>query len=266
MYVDTYTYGGTYGYLVVNPNGDVDVEGSSSTRFTSLAGISFLPASSELSLDSLSLQNGWTSANPSSGTGDPVAGVVGGIVYLSGSMEGGPVGSPAIMLPASLRPPNESLFDDYTADGTVGSLAIFNHDSGEPNGAVVPSGDPSTQFTSLDSVSYPSIHNNLFVQPISLTDGYLPSATAGAPTATVDAHGIVHLAGAAYAGTSSYAGTLPGGDCPAHTLYIPSYTYASPIPSWVVINSSCGIYFESQSGTYAQSFTSLATISFPAGV
>jgi hypothetical protein len=266
LYIDTYTFEGAYGYLIVETNGDVYVEGSSSTTFTSLAGISFPSAVTKVTLNPLTLQGGWSSANSEYGTGDPSAGVKGGIVYLSGSLEGGAVGSTAFTLPAAVRPADESLVSNYTDDGTVGSLAIFPHDPSWPHGAVVPSGDPSTAYTSLAGLSFPAAHNDLSTQAISLTNGYLVNPDYGAPAATLDAHGIVHLSGAAYDGSSPYAGTLPAGDCPSHILYIPTYILASGIPSWVVINPDCSLDFESESGNYAQSFTSLATISFPAGL
>jgi len=83
---------GTHGWIIVYPGGAMYVMGtpySAAQGFTGLAGISY-PAKA-MAISTLSLENGWQSAQPPYGTGDPSYSVKNGVVHLSGSLFQPPV-------------------------------------------------------------------------------------------------------------------------------------------------------------------------------
>src|SRR5215467_13150272 len=83
---------GTHGWIIVYPGGAMYVMGtpySAAQGFTGLAGISY-PAKA-MAISTLSLENGWQSAQPPYGTGDPSYWVKNGVVHLSGSLFQPPV-------------------------------------------------------------------------------------------------------------------------------------------------------------------------------
>ncbi|MGN6173240.1 MAG: hypothetical protein ACTHPS_09845, partial [Streptosporangiaceae bacterium] len=84
MYLSVYTFGGAIGELEIDTNGDMLAYEGGAQLYTSLAGVSFPVASAATS--QLTLINGWHSAQPLYGTGDPSYSVKNGVVHLSGSL------------------------------------------------------------------------------------------------------------------------------------------------------------------------------------
>jgi hypothetical protein len=118
LYINTYNFGDSVGYLIIEPSGAVYAVGALASGLTDLAGVTFPSAGSSLTNSYPSLENGWVSANSSFGTGDPAAAVDSdGIVHLSGSLENGTVGSVAFVLPAGDRPPADTYLETYTHSG-----------------------------------------------------------------------------------------------------------------------------------------------------
>jgi hypothetical protein len=101
----------------------------------------------------LKLINGWRSADPGNGTGNPRFAVNAGVVYLSGSLkQPSPGDTEFAVLPSWARPGHVVYLLIYTSQGAVGTLQIF------PSGAlVVYSNNPvsAKDFSSLAGVSFP---------------------------------------------------------------------------------------------------------------
>jgi hypothetical protein len=155
MYVTVYTYSGTTGLLLVEPNGTMYAYMGGAQQYTSLAGISF-PAAA-VSIHKLALDNGWKSGEPAQDTGDPAYSVSGGVVHLSGSVYQ-PSGSNQIfaVLPKADRPAHDLYIQVmvYTPDNTadVGTVLI------EPDGAMYAYSSPALdaqKYTSLAGISFP---------------------------------------------------------------------------------------------------------------
>jgi hypothetical protein len=114
--------------------------------------------STAITWSSLSLVNGWVSANSTNQTGDPRVAIQNGVVYLSGGLDQSS-GTNAVFatLPLSFRPAHNMYVPVSTNAGTSGLLYIA-HDGTMK--AYSPSSCSSTQnsaqcFTSLATVSYP---------------------------------------------------------------------------------------------------------------
>jgi hypothetical protein len=101
----------------------------------------------------LTLLNGWQSANSTSGTGKPKFAVSGGVVYLSGSlMAPNPSSNEFAKLPAGARPGHILYLPIYTSQGAGGTVQIF------PGGVMaVFSNNPVSahDFSSLAGISFP---------------------------------------------------------------------------------------------------------------
>jgi len=95
----------TLGLLEVDQNGDLSAYDSAARQFTSLAGISFpVPQAAH----TLTLDNGWQSAQGLYTTGDPSYSVSGGVVYLSGSVRQPISGNDILtVLPKAARPKHD---------------------------------------------------------------------------------------------------------------------------------------------------------------
>ena len=136
IYIDTYTVGGTVGFLLISTSGAVYPEGSGVSGYTGLAGISFPSAGSVLKNSYPTLVDGWASAEPTYGTGDPAAALDSeGIVHLSGSLESGTVGATAFVLPKADRPPADTWIETYTFGGTTGYVVINTAGDVTPEGS-----------------------------------------------------------------------------------------------------------------------------------
>jgi hypothetical protein len=151
MIVSVYTFDGSTGWLRILPTGQVEIFGSEATSYTSLANISYPVAATKW--HDFKLEDGWTSGRASYHTADPSYAIIGGVVYLTGSMRETKdhVGLWA-NLPAGVRTAADVLeIETATANGTVGGLAVTNL-----FGLV--SSTPFTNaqhFTSLGAIAYP---------------------------------------------------------------------------------------------------------------
>ncbi len=263
IYVDTYTLDNTVGYLFISTSGAVDPVGSDVSGYTDLAGISFSSARSSLTNSYPTLENGWASADPTYGTGDPAAATDSqGIVHLSGSLENGTAGDTAFVLRKADRPPSDTWIETYTFGGSTGFVFI------SPAGDVVPEGSSASSYTNLAGITFRAKSSNLPVTRVKLKNGWTGNTfSAGKATVTRDQYGVVHLAGgiAANSGTGP-AFILPSSDRPSHYLYETTYTFGGATGT-VVIYPSGAVYLEGQStGTAgvstADEFTSLTSITF----
>ena len=157
MYLSVYTFGGAIGELEIDTNGDMLAYEGGAQLYTSLAGVSFPVASA--ATNPLTLINGWYSAQPPYGTGDPSYSVKNGVVHLSGSLVQPPVPGGTqdfAILPPAARPkydlyiPTEvSPPDSFAA---AGDIVI------SPDGRMFANSFPlseSEAFTSLAGISYP---------------------------------------------------------------------------------------------------------------
>jgi len=157
MYLSVYTFDGAIGELEIDTNGDMLAYEGGAQLYTSLAGVSFPVASA--AANPLTLINGWYSAQPPYGTGDPSYSVKNGVVHLSGSLVQPPAPGDTqdfAVLPPAARPkydlyiPTEvSPPDSFAA---AGDIVIA------PDGRMFSNSFPlseSEAFTSLAGISYP---------------------------------------------------------------------------------------------------------------
>lgn len=263
LYIDDYTFGYTTGFVVIYPNGKVFMEGATAMSYSSLAGISF-PSASVGAFD-LSLVNGWVSEDPAFSTGNPAVSLdPTGTVHLSGSLAGGSDLSTAFTLPAGMRPTHTTYLDVYTFGGTVGSLEITK------SGSVTLFGGSVSNFTSLAGVSFQTAAAGA-PSALPLSNGWKGgSFTGGPPAALLDSQGVVHLSGALNKGSDdTVAATLPSQDRPSHNLYLATYTFDGT-PGSVEITTGGQIYPvgtpTTGTSSTATEYTSLGSISFPAGI
>jgi hypothetical protein len=180
-----------------------------------------------LTWHSLTLLNGWQSAQSSYTTGDPAYAVKNGIVYLSGSLTQ-PGGTPTsndefAVLPPAARPSTsqEMTLVTYTLNGTQGFVDILSN-----GGLTAFSPNPSDAqgFTSLAGISYPAAttatHN------LALVNGWhadsLPATPSNQPTYAVTG-GVVRLSGiiTQTSGSNPEFAVLPAAARPAHLEYFP---------------------------------------------
>jgi len=151
MYVATYTFDGTSGYLHIQSTGQVYAEGADATGYTNLAGISFPVASTKW--HTFPLTAGWKSGASQFHTAPPAYAVVNGVVYLNGSMHQPTSGTGLwTFIPAPARTTGDVLEIEVDASkGAVGSIAMTNS-----LGLVssVPFSN-ARAFTSLAGIAYP---------------------------------------------------------------------------------------------------------------
>jgi hypothetical protein len=150
-YITVYTFKGTFGTVLIEPNGRASAYSGSATSFTSLASVSYPVASAPS--HKLTLQGGWHSEQGVYNTGDPAYEVSGGVVYLSGSLATGGTNTEFAVLPPAARPAHILYIKAYTFANSVGTVLI------EPNGTMavynaLDSAD-SREFTSLATISFP---------------------------------------------------------------------------------------------------------------
>jgi hypothetical protein len=157
MYLSVYTYNGAIGELEIDTNGNLVVYEGGAQQYTSLAGVSFPVASA--ATNQLTLINGWQSAQPPYGTGDPSYSVRNGVVHLSGSLVQPPAPGDTqdfAILPVAARPKyylyiktEVSPPDSFAAQGDI----VIS-----PDGRMFSDSYPlseSEAFTSLAGISYP---------------------------------------------------------------------------------------------------------------
>jgi len=185
---------------------------SNAQCLTSLEGASF--ALSQTGSKALSLVNGWTNG---SGTYAAAAALVDGIVRLEGVVSSGTTGL-ITTLPATMRPASDVYIPVSLCNATNGRLFIAPDGTvtGEAEGAF----SNAQCLTSLDGASFdPSTAGTV---PLTLLNGWTdaPSETSNAALRNIG--GVVQLKGAiATSGTSTSPFTLPVGNRPASTVYVP---------------------------------------------
>jgi hypothetical protein len=209
----------------------------------------------------LTLINGWQSDQGQFDSGNPAWAVKNGIVYLSGSLHQ-PGGTPLsnsefAVLPAAARPAHQLDVTVYTDGGTFGALAIGT------NGMYVhsPVVADGQAYSSLAGVSFPAATTAMHT--LSLLNSWAGGAFGGGDPADTVTGGVVHLSGSLSqpsSGTNDEFAVLPAAARPAHTLYLNVNTIGNS--TGVLEIDPSGVMHAYQGG--AQSFTSLAGVSFPA--
>jgi hypothetical protein len=261
LYITVYTYNGSNGYLVIYPDGTMEVSStpiSNAVTFTSLAGVSF-PAATTAATP-LSLLNGWQSANTAQGTGDPAYAVSGGVVHLSGSVQQ-PSGTSAefAVLPTAARPAHQVWLTVYSNDGTHTILQVL------PNGEVGAWTGGAQAYTSLAGVSYPAAA--VSQHKLTLLNGWQPqprTSDTGTPSYEVTG-GVVYLSGSMHqpTGSNKQFAVLPVGARPVHSLYLKVFN-ANTVVGVVQIDPNGHMSaWDANAGTAAHIDTSLDGISYP---
>jgi hypothetical protein len=222
----------------------------------------------------LALQNGWQSAQPVYGTGDPSYCLgTDGMVYLSGSLTapGGAASDQFAVLPPSAAPAHRDYLSVYTFAGTLGVLRIDPDGSLHAYNAQAFAGQ-AAQYTSLAAVSFPA--GGTAEQGLALQNGWQsgqPAYGSGDPAYLISG-GAAHLDGSALQPGSleSFFTMLPAQALPALPAEAPPapcdfitnvYTYAGTASAVLIDengNTGGGLSPSNQ-------FTSLAGVSYPVG-
>ena len=156
IYLSVYTYNGTIGLLEIDMSGTMYAYFGGAQQYTSLAGVSFPVASATMT--KLALINGWKSAQPTYGTGDPSYSVTNGVVHLSGSLlqpQAGATGQMFAVLPKAAWPTNYLYIKAMVYSGSTantGTVVVT------PNGEMYAyslTASQAQQYTSLAGISYP---------------------------------------------------------------------------------------------------------------
>jgi hypothetical protein len=151
LFVQVYTFDGTPGWLQILPTGQVEAFGPVAADYTSLAGVSYPAAGAKW--HAFALVDAWTSGLTRFHTAAPAYTVIGGVVYLTGSMyEAKHENGLWTFLPPAARTAADVLnIETDTAGGNAGSIVIT-----DSLGIVssVPYNNAEA-FTSLDGIAYP---------------------------------------------------------------------------------------------------------------
>jgi hypothetical protein len=264
LYLTVYTNNGTNGYLIIYPDGTIEVGSSpfsNAAAYTSLAGVSFPAAATAAA--TLSLLNGWQSANPAQSTGDPAYTVSGGVVHLSGSLQQ-PSGTNTefAVLPKAARPAHVLWITVYTYQGTVGTLEIA------PNGNAYAYSANAQAYTSLAGISYPTA--TVAQHPLALLNGWKsqPNIMAGTGTPSYAVTGgVVYLSGSIYQATGNNRefAVLPVGARPMHTLYLKVFNTYTVVGVVQIDPNGHMTAWDYNAGTQAQLDTSLSALAYPVG-
>jgi hypothetical protein len=152
MYLAVYTFASSTGSLIVGSNGDMYASSSPQSNargFTSLAAISY-PAPGT-TWHKLRLINGWKPVETAFGS--PAYAVIGGVVYLSGSLwQATGSNFQDAHLPRAARPSHYVLIAVFTTGGTSGVVSIT------ASGGSYADSNPYSNaqgYTSLSAISYP---------------------------------------------------------------------------------------------------------------
>ena len=219
-----------------------------------------VPGAATTATQPLSLLNGWQSSQSAYGTGDPAYTVIGGVVHLAGALhQANGTSEEFAVLPAAARPTRVLYLAVYT-DGGTGVLLIF------PDGEMQAYQGNAPTFTSLDGVSFPAA--TTAVHKLSLLNGWQSGQSAydtGDPAYTVTG-GVVYLSGSMVqtAGTDLRFAVLPPAARPRHNLWITTYTFGGAVGALLIRPSGVMSAFN-VTGNAAQTYTSLAGISYPLG-
>ena len=157
MYLNVYGFDGGVTELEIDTNGNMLAYEGGAQQYTSLAGVSFPVASA--ATNQITLINGWQSAQPSYGTGDPSYSVKNGVVHLSGSLLQPPAPGDTqdfAVLPVAARPKYYLYIN--TEVSPPDSIAAAGDIVISPDGRLYSNSYPlseSEAFTSLAGISYP---------------------------------------------------------------------------------------------------------------
>jgi hypothetical protein len=246
---------GTPGTVRVSSKGHLFAQGVAANNLTSLDAISYPLAS--VKPVKLKLKNGWRTDQGTFGTGDPSYAIHGGIVYVSGSLTGGKLASPAAVLPKAARPAHVIWMSVYAFAGATGAVEIL------PNGQIQVYATAAEEYTSLAGISFPVAstkwHN------FKLINGWAPTQSifgTGAPAYAV-INGVVYLTGSTHqvTGFDTELAIIPAAARPDNQLQIGTYTAG--------FNSGVVFLFENTASTSstppgnAQAFTSFGGIAYP---
>ncbi len=191
----------------------------------------------------------------------PTYTIKGGVVYLSGGLRQ-PLSDTSdlvAVLPKAARPAHEMFLTVHTAYG-VGRVVI------KSNGEMLAGATPQSSaqlFTSLAAISYPAAGATWHT--LALSNGWKASPNPSDPKpAYAIISGVVYLSGILDepTGTSTLFAALPSAARPAHNLYAPVDTSGGTFGA-VSIVPGLGMFANSQPFSNAQTFTSLAGISYP---
>ena len=260
LYMTVYTSGGTFGTLLVKPDGEIaaySTPSADATSYTSLAAVSYPTAAT--TQHKLALIDGWTSGQHQYRTGAPSYAVKNGIVHLSGSLKGGTDGDFAV-LPAGARPAHITYRGVYTLGGA------FLHIYIEPSGFIGGYHTGTAQaFTSLAGVSFPAA--TVTQHKVTMLNGWQsaqhPFGTGGFSYAIIG--GVVHLSGAIKlpSGTNNLCALLPPAARPAHVLYITVFTSSDTAGTLRILPNGDVFADSSPDASASRTLTSLAAISYP---
>jgi hypothetical protein len=156
-YLNVYGFDGGITELEIDTNGNMLAYEGGAQQYTSLAGVSFPVASATMS--TMTLINGWKSAQPPYGTGDPSYSVKNGVVHLSGSLFQPPAPGDTqdfAVLPPAARPKYYLYIN--TEVSPPDSIAAAGDIVISPDGRLYSNSFPlseSEAFTSLAGISYP---------------------------------------------------------------------------------------------------------------
>jgi hypothetical protein len=154
-WIQTYTFGGTTGYVFINTAGDVIPEGAEASDYTSLAGITFRAKTSILAANHLTMENGWTGNSFSAGMATVTRDQY-GVVHLAGGVAASSGEGPVFTLPAGDRPTHYLYESVYTFGGTTGAAVIYPTGQVYLQGQATGTSGVSTadEFTSLTSITF----------------------------------------------------------------------------------------------------------------
>ncbi len=260
LYMTVYTLAGSIGTLLIKPDGEIatySAPTANAVGFTSLAGVSYPAAAT--AQHRLALINGWISGQHQYGTGDPSYAVRNGVVYLSGSLQGGTAGDFGVLPPAA-RPSHVIYRGVYTHDGAF--LHIYIEPSGFVGGYHTGTGQA---FTSLAGVSFPA--TTVAQHNVKMLHGWRsaqnPSGTGGFSYAVIS--GVVHLSGAIKlpTGTSNLCALLPPAARPAHVQYMTVFTFSDEVGTLRILPNGNVFATSLPSALASRTLTSLAAISYP---
>jgi hypothetical protein len=221
------------------------------------------PAAATFTWTALKLATGWKSAATSTYlTGTPAWSVVNHVVYLRGSVTcpTAACGYVVAQLPAAARPTHVLYLQVNVNGNNPGIVSIGTDGSIEAYGIGLNNAN-SLALTSLSGISYPTAA----MKPVKLklVNHWTSSQgiyNTGDPSLAISG-GVVYLSGSIYNGTpGSVVTTLPKAAWPAQTLTIHVYTYSGSTGALQI--SPTGVV--KVNGKFAGSYTSLASISYPA--
>jgi hypothetical protein len=226
------------------------------------------PAAAGVTWHKLKLMDGWQPGPSFDETGPPAWGIKNGIVYLAGELtqpSGG--GYEFAKLPPAARP-SRTLYivvhvpgDPSVSGGTYAWLTIFRDGEMFDNSATQSLAQSATELGAVSFLAASTTTRRL--RPV---HGWQPAARSygtGSPSYTVRG-GVVYLAGSlqGQSATANVFAVLPRGARPEHTLLITVYTFGGTTGLLEIFPD--GQMTVSAAGNQAQTFTSLAGVSFPA--